>query len=125
MTTSAVVFAAVFGAVGLIMIGLAVPLIRRRVAPNGVYGLRVPATIADKSVWYEANARFGRDLAAFGIIQICAAVVPPVLLELRQGSPAAITYGLGNVVLCGIGAVVIAIVGWMRAERLLKQRPSR
>ena len=52
-----VVLAVVFALTGLLLAGLAVPLMRRRVPPNGLYGLRVAATFADEEVWYEANAR--------------------------------------------------------------------
>ena len=41
----------------LVLMAVAVPLARRRVPPNAWYGLRVPATFADREVWYAANAR--------------------------------------------------------------------
>ena len=44
----------VFAAAALLMVGLSIPLILRRVPQNSLYGLRIPATFADESVWYEA-----------------------------------------------------------------------
>ena len=55
---------------GSVFIALAVPLIQRRVPPNHWYGLRVPATFSDERVWYEANARAGRELLALGMLVI-------------------------------------------------------
>jgi hypothetical protein len=121
MPTNVLIFASLFSIVGLLMIGIAVPLIRRRIAPNGLYGLRVPATFSDEWVWYEANARSGRDLAILGGIQFSIALVPPLVADLSPGAPA-ITYALANVAFAGVGAVTLAIVGWIRANRLLKKR---
>jgi hypothetical protein len=56
----------VFGASGLLLIALAVPLIRGRVAPNPLYGLRCRETLADPVVWYRANALSARWMAALG-----------------------------------------------------------
>jgi uncharacterized membrane protein len=38
------------------------------VAPNSWYGFRVPKTLGDPTVWYEANAYAGRSLLAAGIV---------------------------------------------------------
>lgn len=56
-----------FVLVGALFIGLAVPLILRRMPPNSFDGLRVSATVADEWVWYEANARSGWDLLWLGV----------------------------------------------------------
>lgn len=53
---------------------LALPLALRKVGPNVVYGFRTPATLADRSVWYEVNARFGRVLLAGCALTALAAV---------------------------------------------------
>lgn len=50
----------VFVGVGLLLVALGTPLVRRRIRPNWVYGVRVPATLADEWVWYEANAKSGK-----------------------------------------------------------------
>ena len=78
--TSADVIRGVFAAVGLLIAGLAVPLMWRRVPPNNLYGLRVPATLADEWVWYEANARSGRWLCALGLLTAVLALVLPLVI---------------------------------------------
>ena len=53
---------------GLVFIGVSIPLIQKRIPPNRFYGLRIPATFADETVWYEANARAGKDLLRLGLL---------------------------------------------------------
>ena len=97
---------------GLLIAGLALPMLLRRVRPNPLYGLRVPATLGDERVWYEANARSGRDLLILGIVTVAAAV----LLPLTGISETAYAITLTAILL--VGAVGACIVGWRYANRL-------
>jgi len=99
----------------LILIAIAIPLIRRRVPPNAMYGLRVPATFADEWVWYEANARSGRELLLLGIVQLISAIAIPLfrLSLLAYIAWAAVMF---------VGAITMGIIGWLRANRLLRER---
>lgn len=114
------VLAAAFSAVGALFVGLGLPLMRRRVPPNALYGLRVPATFADEWVWYEANAHAGRDLLVLGLSEIILAVVlaatPGVSME---------KFALANVFYLFFGTLVFAGIGWRRANRLLRERKSQ
>ncbi len=65
---------AVFAMVGLLFIVMALPLIRRRVPPYGLYGVRIPATLADEGVWYAVNAQSGRDLRLLGAVVVVLAL---------------------------------------------------
>src|SRR5437762_14149503 len=103
-----------FAGAGLVFIALAIPLTRRRVKPNALYGLRVPATFADEWVWYEANARSGRDLLWLGVILTVLAVGLPAL---GLGIAAYIVWGL----VAGSGVIATGIAGWLRANRLLEE----
>lgn len=105
----------IFAASGLLLIGLAIPLIQRRVPPNGIYGLRVPATFADDEVWYEANERSGRELLALGVTLLVLAVILP-LTGLREDTVALVLAATTS-----IGALVMLAVGWSRANRLLAE----
>jgi hypothetical protein len=51
---------------GLLLIVAAIPLWLRRVPPNSLYGVRFASTLAHEDIWYEVNARCGRDLAVIG-----------------------------------------------------------
>jgi uncharacterized membrane protein len=108
----------VFLFVGLLTIAMAIPMVLRKVPPNGLYGLRVRATIADPVVWYEANARSGRELILVGTAFVCLSVV----LSRLGLSEAAYSTACG--VFLVVTLVVVAIRGWLLAERLLRDRPS-
>ena len=99
---------------GLVFVAIAIPLIRRRIPPNRLYGLRVPATFAEW-VWYEANARSGRDLLCFGILLTVLAIVLPIL---GAGATAYVAWA----VVVSVGAIAIGIMGWRRANELLRER---
>jgi hypothetical protein len=53
---------------GLLLIGLAVPLVRRRVPMNRWYGVRVRKAYVSDSNWYAINEVGGRWLAAAGAV---------------------------------------------------------
>lgn len=59
---------------GLIFIGLAIPLIRRRIRPNPWYGFRIRQTLENPEIWYEANWYMGRYLLVIGILLIGVAL---------------------------------------------------
>ena len=52
---------------GLLSAALAVPLMRRKVGMNSLYGFRTRRTLAGPTVWYEANAFAGRCLFRSGV----------------------------------------------------------
>ena len=95
------------------------PLAVRRVRPNCWYGLRVPATFADPSVWYDANAVAGRDMVALGTLVVVIALVLQHVLNLRNEAVAGICAGL-----LGVGSLILVVRGWRLANRLLRERHS-
>ena len=99
---------------GLLFVALAIPLLRRRVRPNALYGLRVKETLENERVWYEANARSARDLLGVGIGIALAAVL---MLILRVGMTAAallLTIGM-------LGGVLFACIRGIRTARAVKR----
>lgn len=105
-----------FVGVGLLLVVLALPLMRRRVPPNGWYGVRVDATFADEWVWYEANARSGRDLLFLGMVQVALALLLGALAVSEN------VYAFANIALLLGGTILFAVVGVRRANRLLLRR---
>jgi len=53
--------------IGLTSVLLAIPLIRRKVPMNRLYGVRSPKAFASERNWYEINAYGGRLLLMFGL----------------------------------------------------------
>jgi hypothetical protein len=57
-----------------LLVGLSVPLIRRKIRPNAWYGFRVRQTLDDSEIWYATNAYAGKYLLAVGVITVLTAV---------------------------------------------------
>jgi uncharacterized membrane protein len=56
--------------VAALMIGLSIPLVQGKVPPNSTYGFRTSKTLADPSIWYEANRFSGRVTITVSIVMI-------------------------------------------------------
>lgn len=115
-----IVSSAILVGVGVLIALLAIPLVRRRVAPNWLYGLRVRATFADESVWYDANERSGRTLLALG-----AATIGIGLGNMLVPAPISQSYFLAGVFALVVGTIAAAIDGWRYANQLLRERTQR
>jgi uncharacterized membrane protein len=113
------IFTILYVAIGLLLIVAALPLILRRIKPNGLYGLRVPATLADQRVWYEANARSGLDLLVVGVVQVVVALLLPLVAGVSV-----VAYATTNAAVLLGGALGTAAIGWRRANRLLAEREA-
>jgi|SRR3954468_15411412 uncharacterized membrane protein len=106
-----------FPLLGLLFIALGWPMAARRVPPNRWYGLRVPATFADRSVWYDANAVAGRDMVGLGVVLALMALLLP-----RVASVSIASYALVCTLVLSVGSLIFALRGWRLANRLLRER---
>ena len=59
----------------LLLVGISIPLIQRRVKPNYWYGFRTRRTLNSPQIWYDANAYAGKRLLISGLITTSAAIV--------------------------------------------------
>ena len=62
-----IIMLALYSSGGLILAGLAVPLVLYKIPPNGLYGIRSRSTTDDPKLWYEVNAYAGRRLLVTGL----------------------------------------------------------
>jgi uncharacterized membrane protein len=106
-----------FPLLGLLLIALGWPMAVRRVPPNPWYGLRVPATFADETVWYDANAVAGRDMMALGALVMVTALALRFLARLPTG-----TYVGVCTAILGVGILMLGVRGWRVANHLLRKR---
>lgn len=111
----------------MITIAITRPMILRRVPPNRIYGIKCRATYADVWVWYEANEAGGRDLLKWAIAQIAAVILPPLFLRPASWTDAnldraGMIYLAINCLVCVLGVLVVGVVSYVRANRLLRQR---
>lgn len=95
------------------MMALAVPLMLRWVRPNPWYGFRVPATLSNEKLWYEANAYTGRYLFAVGAIGLIAAIGLAYVPGLTEN-----TYAWAFLILFGVALAVMVILSFRYLRRL-------
>ena len=60
---------------GLLMSGLALPLMWRKIPPNHLYGFRVRQTLENEAVWYSVNEFSAKRLLWVGLVTVAAAIV--------------------------------------------------
>jgi uncharacterized membrane protein len=98
-------------AIGPLLILFSLPLLLRWVPQNRFLGLRVPSTLRNKTVWYDANALCARHLLLLGLLL--------VLLEFVL--PRSIRIGTLRVI-ASVGFAAITIADWRTANRWERQR---
>jgi hypothetical protein len=81
-------------AAGLLLCGLAVPLILGKIGPNPLYGFRVQQTLENPAIWYPVNAYSGKALLAVGLGIVLTApllyIVPGIDIAVYACSMAAV-----------------------------------
>ncbi len=102
-----------FAAVGALMVGLSIPLVRRRVKPNPWYGFRTPKSMSNERIWYEANAYAGRLAVRLGLGFIVAVVGLYFILRPKFG-----VYNLACTAVL-LGAIAVQLVLCFRYLRSL------
>jgi uncharacterized membrane protein len=88
---------------GLLYIGLGIPLARGKVRPNSWYGFRVAKTLNDEAIWYKVNAFSGRAFLCCG-----AATVVLALAIAGGGGVVAMSRGVLEVLSLAIVMVPLA-----------------
>ena len=102
----------------LLIGALAYPMYKRQVRPNRLYGLRTRATLSDPEVWYEANARSGRDTMIWCVATaVLALALAPFQKRLGTDAYAGLCLGAS-----GVGMLLVAVRGWRTANQLLARR---
>jgi len=106
-------FVIAFALSGLLVVGLAIPMMRRKVKPNWLYGFRTRKTLSEEGVWYAANAYAGRWLLGTGIAWTLGAIVLRLIPGVGDNLDA---YALAFtvVMLLTVGAMVWASLRYAR-----------
>jgi len=98
-------------AIGPVLILTSIPLIFRWIPQNRLYGFRILATLRSESVWYDANARFGRHLFLLGVFMVLLELVLPMSIRTPTLTLTAIT-----------GLVLVTAIDWRTANRWDRER---
>jgi hypothetical protein len=103
---------------GLLLVGAAIPLIRRQVPPNRVYGVHLFSIYTDEEVWYEVNAAAGRHtvIIVLGYLALLGALA---IVGRRSSSPLLILGPIAFFVLAVVadGFIIAAIAKKSMARR--------
>ncbi|MEO1228932.1 MAG: SdpI family protein [Myxococcota bacterium] len=105
---------------GILMILTSIPLVMRRVPPNGLYGLRVRATTETPEIWYDANAVAGWSLLLAGLVLAVIALVQEILDFPPLASRELINALVGSVLVLGAAGY-----SWRRANYIEKEFLAR
>lgn len=70
----AAMFSILFALVGLLFVGIGIPLVLGKVPPNPFYGCRTTKTLSDSRIWYEANRISGKDFLISGLLTFAASL---------------------------------------------------
>ena len=80
---------------GVVLFGVSLPLIRRKVPMNDLYGIRIRAAFESEQRWYDINAYGGRQFAAWSWLPIAAGVagffIPPGAAAVYAPATTAVT----------------------------------
>jgi uncharacterized membrane protein len=100
-------------AIGIVLVIFSIPLIFRWVPRNRFFGFRIPATLRDDSVWYDANALSGRHFLLLGLLLVTLEFVLPLSVRIPI---------LRSVATVGVVAIIVA--DWRTANRWARERSS-
>ena len=89
--TEVTAYSFLFALVGVLFVGLSIPLIEDRVPPNRYYGFRTPKTLSDPEIWYKVNRISGADLFLGGAVITISSLMMLVLAQAWQPQHVAIT----------------------------------
>jgi uncharacterized membrane protein len=95
---------------GLLLSGLALPLMWRKIPPNHWYGFRVRRTLENETVWYAVNELSAKRLLWVGIASVAAAVT----LFFLTTSVDVYATAVATVVLVGMGVCLIQSFRYLR-----------
>jgi uncharacterized membrane protein len=91
MPTSPLWLMVLFVGLGLFQVGISVPLMQRRVKRNPFYGIRLPKTMRDDKIWYDANEYGGRQLFGAGwasaVLVFVAYLIPAIRNNMMGFTP--------------------------------------
>jgi hypothetical protein len=98
-------------AIGPVLVSFSIPLMFRWIPPNRFFGLRVPSTLRNTSVWYDANALSARHLFGLGLFLVFLEFVLPLSARIT-------TLRL----VASLGFAAIIVVDWRTANRWERER---
>jgi len=106
--------ALLFLLVGVLYIGLGIPLLRGRIPPNRYYGARTRKALSDERIWYAVNRVTGRDLIIGGVAVVVAAAGIHLF-----GQSLAPTHAAAILLTVLVASVIVMVIDSLLAERTM------
>jgi len=100
---------------GLLVVGISIPLILRRIPMNRFYGVRIPKSFVSDDNWYAINAYGGRFLAVAGVI----ISVVGLIIRFRPLT------GETAIVVAGVAPAIILVLAIIPVLMFARHLPSR
>lgn len=100
---------------GLVVIGISIPLILRRIPMNAFYGVRIPKAFVSDANWYAINAYGGRVLAVVG------AIISLVGLAIRLRPPTSES----SIVVAALSPAIVLVLSMIPVLKFARHLPSR
>jgi uncharacterized membrane protein len=107
--------------VGALMAFLAIPLMKRKVKPNGLYGVRTPEAFASEESWYAINEFGGRKLLQSSYVWFVGgilAMLAPYILP----RPIAIVIFYCSTLVVPLAALLLAIIPIVRYSQDFRKK---
>ena len=99
--------------IGLLFIGISIPLLYEKLGPNSWYGFRTPKTLGNKQIWYKANKYMAKGFMILGVLQ----TVYNIWLFLSDAN--IYLYGLfGNLLFLTVGAGIVILTSLLYLKKL-------
>ncbi len=105
-----------FIALGLLLIGISIPLFYGKIGPNWFYGFKTKKTVSNREIWYKANKYMAKDFIKLGSLMILYNLVFLILVILRIDIT--IVIPVSSLVLFIGGAVIVAVRGLLYLRKL-------
>ena len=99
----------------LLLAGLSVPMIRKKVKPNCIYGFRIPLTMNNPEIWYPVNRCAGWWLSGLAILLLCAALLLPLIPGMTVDA-----YAIVIALITFSGTLLTVLIGWKYARQLAR-----
>jgi len=97
---------------GVILVAVSIPMILGKVAPNAIYGFRVPDTMNDPRTWYAVNTYSGKWLLVTGLIFMATCILAYIIPGISVDN-----YSL----ICMAGFFIPMTIGFIKSWKYMKQ----
>jgi len=106
---------------GFLLVGLAIPLVKRRIPRNKWYGVRIQKALQSEELWYQINAYGGRQMIIWSVPIILTGIVC-LFVPLDETLPELVHFALGPGVM--LACLVVAVVRTLLYARKLWDAPA-